>query len=449
MLNHFRSLVAVVLLMSLVAGCMGGDDDDDPTATTEQETSSTVTSSEDQAQATGADASPEGTDPEPDATDAEGTPAEPVPDASPTESGEDATTAPSPQPTDDLQFADAEFAFGWNVATRGDDLAEEHNSRTAQVVNESGFGWVRFQLEWRSFERQPGQWDPLPVDRKIDEFSSQGLNILLVIAKAPDWALSDEEGKFLNSYLEFEQFATFIGERYGDKVQAWEIWNEQNLALEFGGEVQISEYIELLEAGSRGIREGDPDALILFGGLTPTGVMDPAIGIDDANYLRAIYSYNNGEIKDYFDILGVHLNSTHNPPDDRWPDQLTSGHEGWNDHPSFFFRRGEELRQIMVENGDGDKPIWITEFGWTTANQDPGREYGANNTDEEVAQFLTRAMEIATEEWEWCTGAFVWNLNWSTLVDPADHKYPSSALYGDWTPRPAYEAMKAFPKGGE
>jgi hypothetical protein len=100
----------------------------------------------------------------------------------------------------------------------------------------------------------------------------------------------------------------------------------------------------------------------------------------------------------------------------------------------------------MVDNGDVDKPVWITEFGWTTENQAPGYEYGANNTDEEVAEFLTRSLEIATEEWSWCTGAFVWNLNWSTLVEETDEKYPWSALEGDWTPRPAFEAMREFPK---
>lgn len=34
-------------------------------------------------------------------------------------------------------------------------------------------------------------------------------------------------------------------------------------------------------------------------------------------------------------------------------------------HRVFTFRRTEDLRDIMVRNGDGGKQVWITEFGWT------------------------------------------------------------------------------------
>jgi len=41
---------------------------------------------------------------------------------------------------------------------------------------------------------------------------------------------------------------------------------------------------------------------------------------------------------------------------------------------------------------------------------------------------------------------FVWNVNWSALVSAEDEKYPWSALNEDWTPRPAYEALRNMPK---
>ncbi|HEX5166763.1 MAG TPA: hypothetical protein VFV93_15265, partial [Thermomicrobiales bacterium] len=337
------------------------------------------------------------------------------------------------------------FAFGWNVGLRGDEGGAEHNQRTADLVKDSGFGWVRFQIEWQSFERQPEQWDPLPTDRKIDELSSQGLKILICVAKAPEWALSAEDGQFLRDYEEFGRFMAFVGNRYKGKVQAWEIWNEQNLAIEVNGYVSVGEYVKLIKAGYTSLKAVDPDAMVLFGGLTPNGVNDPTIAVDDAQYLRDAYNYNGGEIANYFDILGVHLNGTHNSPDNTWPDNVGEN-EGWNDHPSFFYRRAEELRDIMISVGDSAKPMWITEVGWSTANMAPGREYGVNNTEEEVAQYLTRALDIAINEWDFVTGAFIWNLNWATLVEPEHHMYPSSAIREDWSPRPAYDAMKAFPK---
>jgi hypothetical protein len=434
--KFIRILILLTLIASAVAACAGGDDDDDEPTAVAQETASAASTSEDQSTVT-------------QAGDEEGTGTEASEDGTPRETSQptadDATPTPRATVTPETEF-ESGFAYGWNVGLRGDDSDPEHNARVGEMVNESGFGWVRFQMPWFQIEPQQDQWNPEPFDRMIDAMSEAGLNILIVVAKAPDWAVSPDPQKFLENPAEFRQFMTFVAERYRGKVQAWEIWNEQNLAHEVGGYVNVDEYIEMLQAGSEGVRAGDPDALVVYGGLTPNGIGDPTIAIDDFNYLNLSYARSGGEISQYFDVLGVHANSTHNSPDERWPDQITSGHEGWNDHPSFFFRRVEQLRQVMVENGDVDKPVWITEFGWTTENQAPGYEYGANNTEEEVAEFLTRSLEIATDEWSWCTGAFVWNLNWSTLVEQTDEKYPWSALEGDWTPRPAFEALREFPK---
>jgi hypothetical protein len=429
----FRWTIASVLVFLLVA-CGGSDssDSDDPAETAATEATAT----------TAAPTMPAATE---TASGGEATVTEATqPTGMATEPAE--ATEPAAAATSTADADESSFAFGWNIGTRGDAEADAHNQRTGEMVLDSGFGWVRFQLEWQQFERQDDQWDPLPIDRKVDELHSQGIKILLAVAKAPDWVLANDGEHFLNDYAEFEELMAFVSNRYQGKVQAWEIWNEQNMAYEMHGDVRVENYFELLKAGYTGVKAGDPDAKVLFGGLTPTGVTDPAIAIDDAQYLQQIYEYREGEVRQYFDILGVHLISTHNAPDDTWPDNIGEN-EGWNDHPSFFFRRGEELREIMVANGDADKPVWITEFGWTTENQEAGREYGVNNTEEEVAQYLTRALEIATTEWgDWTTGAFVWNLNWATLVEPEHHIYPSSALREDWSPKPSYEAMKAFPK---
>ncbi len=436
-MNVLRYLFLVIFLTALIAAC-GGGDDDDPTEVSDAQPSVEVTSG-DESSATSADSdgSDEGST-EPETTES-GTATEPGAPTVP-----QATATPRTTPTPEVEFDDSGFVVGWNVGLRGDDAVPEHNARVAEVVNESGAGWVRFQIPWFAMEPTNGEWDPLPFDRMIDSMNAAGVNVLGVVAKAPDWAVSPDPQTFLENPAEFQEFMAFVADRYKGKVQAWEIWNEQNLAYEVGGYVNVDDYIEMLKAGSEGVRASDPDAIIVFGGLTPNGVNDPAIAIDDFNYLNLAYARSGGEISQYFDVLGVHANSTHNSPDEMWPDNITSGHEGWNDHPSFFFRRVESLRQIMVQQGDLDKPVWITEYGWTTENMAPGYEYGANNTEEEVAEFLTRGLEICKDEWGWCTGAFIWNLNWSTLVEESDEKFPWSALEADWTPRPQFEAVREF-----
>lgn len=422
-------LMAVLLLLPAMIAC-GGGDDDDPTATTAGDTATTATTatSGDATGTTTSDTTPATGD---DATATSPSPAEPTGTA-----GAD-TTAPS--------TGSGEFAYGWNVAVRGDDAGAEHNAQTIAAVQDSGFGWVRFQLEWSQFERADNQWDPLPIDRKVDQLAAEGVKILLVVAKAPDWALDPTGNQLLTDYAQFTELMQFVSQRYAGKVEAWEIWNEQNLAYEVNGTVRVADYVELLKAGYEGVRAGDPNARVVFGGLTPNGVNDPAIAIDDLEYLTQIYQYNGGEIAQYFDVMGMHVSSTHNPPDTMWPDN-PSDEQGYNDDESFYFRRAEQLWDVMVASGDSAKPVWITEFGWTTANQAPGYEYGVNNTEQDVADYLVRSFEIATTEWNFVTGMFVWNLNWTTLTTPDDEKYAWSALNEDWSPRPAYEALRDMPK---
>lgn len=439
-----RFALLLALMVGVLAACSTGDDDDEPTNTPETTTEQTSTSEE----TTPATEDTSQTEP------AQETSTETATDAPATEESTD-ETAPTDEATEtQTESPEAEgspttpagpsFGYGWNVALRGDDMAIEHNAMTGMYVNQSGFNWVRFQISWAEFERAPEQWDPLPYDRMIEAMTQSGLNVLLVIAKAPDWALSDDPETFLSDYDAFGNFVSFIADRYQGKVQAYEIWNEQNLAAEWGGHVNPAEYVEMLQVAHDAIKAVDPNAQVVFGGLTPTGITDPAVAIDDVQYLQQVYEISGGALSQYFDVLGMHLNSTHQGPDATMDNPTET--DGWADDPSFFFRRGEDLRAVMVENGDEDKPAWITEFGWTTANQAPGYEYGANNTEQEVADFLVRSFEIARDEWGWVTAAFVWNLNWSTLTDPADEKYPWSALNADGSARPAYIALSEMPK---
>jgi len=209
--------------------------------------------------------------------------------------------------------------------------------------------------------------------------------------------------------------------------------------------VDVGRYVNLLKAGYTGVKAGNQNAIVLFGGLTPTGVNDPSIAIDDVQYLRQAYQYNNGEIKSYFDNLGAHPGSNNNPPDTMWPSNPGPG-PGWQNDPSFYFRRIEQLRQVMIDYGDAAKQIWLTEFGWTTVNQAPGYEYGAQVSDQDQANYLVRAFQIARDEWPWIGVMEVWNLNYSTISSPSDEKYPWSVINSDWSPRPSFTALKEMPK---
>jgi len=112
---------------------------------------------------------------------------------------------------------------------------------------------------------------------------------------------------------------------------------------------------------------------------------------------------------------------------------------------SFYFRRIEELHGVMAHWGDAAKKLWVTEFGWSTANGARGYEYGRDNSEADQARYMVRAYERA-REYGWVDGMFVWNLNFQQIVPATDEKWAFGILRADGSPRPAFTALKVMPK---
>jgi hypothetical protein len=63
------------------------------------------------------------------------------------------------------------------------------------------------------------------------------------------------------------------------------------------------------------------------------------------------------------------------------------------------------------------------------------------------AQYLVRAFEKGKNDYPWMGVMAVWNLNFSTLGLPADNEMvPWAVLNPDFSPRPAFTALKNMPK---
>jgi hypothetical protein len=353
-------------------------------------------------------------------------------------------------------------AYGFNVFLIGNSGGASFNTRTMGKVREAGFGWVRVQLQWSEFEPSPGSYNTAVYDTIIGAASNGGANVLVSVVKAPAWASPSRPGALPENTAAFARTMRYLAARYAGKVGAWEIWNEQNLAGEVGGQVSVAPYFETLKAGYGAVKAVAPNAIVLFGGLTPTGLNDPAVAINDVEYLRAFYAYRGGEGRNYFDVLAAHPGSAANPPDTSFPANPGSGacppkyaaQEGncWKNAPDFYFRRVEDQRAVMVAAGDAPKQIWLTEFGWDSCQgglpAPNGYEYCALTSEAQQARYILRAFAIAREEWPWMGAMFLWNLNYSATpsIQTSDEKYAWSVLRGDWSNRPAFEAIKAMPK---
>lgn len=343
------------------------------------------------------------------------------------------------------------IGYGFNVQ-----LYYVDKDRVHQKAREAGFNWVRQQVAWQDLQGPDLKFAWGELDNVVQSAKDNREKIILSIAKSPTWASPKTNHGMPENPFDFGNLMYMMARRYQGNVYAYEIWNEENLKGETGGAINPAQYVDLLKQGYSGVKWADPKAIVLFGGLTPTG--NTSTSVDDVQYIQQIYGIGGGVVRNYFDVLAAHPGSNNNTPDQLWPDQPGDGHcpakyasnEGhcWREHASFYFRRIEQQYAAMAAAGDGNKQMWLTEFGWdSTSTPPPGYEYAELISPEQQAQYLVRALTKADFDYPWMGVMCVWNLNFSTLgLPPNDEKVGWSVLNPDWSPRPAYTALKDLKK---
>ncbi len=318
-----------------------------------------------------------------------------------------------------------------------------------------GFNWVKFQLPWKDFEGSPGAYGWGALDGVVGTLNAGGLKLLASVVKAPAWARPP------NTDLSVEgppadpgTYANFVGQlagRYCGKINAIEVWNEQNLDYEWGREpLDPARYVQLLAAAYRAIKAACPQTIVVSGALTPTGA-PPPVAMDDFTYLERMYQAG---LKNVSDAIGAHPSGFNVAPDISWEqacDFITrqgSSYRGPcnSPHHSWSFRSTMEgYRNIMVRYGDANKRIWPTEFGWASGWVGaPGYEYANDNTLEEQAQWTVRAYQMM-KSWGFVGPAFLWNLNFR-MTNPGTELEQWGIVDRGGNPLPVYSALAAMPK---
>jgi GH35 family endo-1,4-beta-xylanase len=324
--------------------------------------------------------------------------------------------------------------------------------RVLQLSENAGFEWVRQQVPWKDTEKADRTFAFDELDLIVDSVAQRDQKLLLSVAKSPDFLTGRKDDNGLpKDPNDFARFVEELARRYQGKVHAIEVWNEQNLAVENGGRVvaeDAARYVEMLKVAYTRIKAVDPSIIVVVGALSSTGVTEPDRAVDDITYLKAMYAYNDGEIRDYFDVQGFHPASAANPPDTKFPEDPGNA-PGWNDHPTHYFRHVEDVRQVMVDAGLGDHKIWITEMGWATQNNTPGYEYGNYVSLEQQADYLEGALYRTLFQYsEWVGAVFIWNLNFAVLWNEQGNPLHEQASFGllnpDWSPRPSFTRVQGF-----
>jgi hypothetical protein len=315
--------------------------------------------------------------------------------------------------------------------------------RDLELTNEMGFGWVKHIFAWRDIEgHAKGEFNWYFPDRVVEQVNDAGLKLLVRLDHQPKWSvasLPDElivENQPPVNYQDFGDFCRALATRYKGRIHAYQVWNEPNLNREWGEQTpNPAEYTELLKVCYEGIKSADPEAIVISAGLAPTGTDSPAV-MPDTKFLQGMYDAGAAA---YFDVLGVNAPGYKAPPE-------TSPEEGlnqeWGGGRWFVFRHVEDMREIMVANGDEAKQVAILEMGWILQQEFHPSYTWHGVTEAQQAAYLVGAYQWAREHWRpWIglmTTIYIADAQWL----PEQHEqYWWSIVLPDGTPRPAYEAL--------
>jgi hypothetical protein len=291
---------------------------------------------------------------------------------------------------------------------------------------------------WAYLQPEPGRYAWAQADAIVALAEAQGLRVIARLGLVPAWVhtrYADPEARAratlntlpASAYPAFAQFAAAFAARYAGRVDHVIIWNEPNLAFEWGYQPHTpADYAALLAAVYPAVHAANPAAVVLAAPLAPT--LEPPgspHGLNDLLYLRALYEAGAAAS---FDALAVHTYGFTTPPDAE---------------PAFDrlnFRRAELLRAIMVEFGDAAKPVFITETGWN----DSPRWANAVSPGQRIAHTLA-ALTWAAERWPWAETVCLWMLRTPGYT----YSYPDhfTLLSPDFEPKPIYHAVQAYAQG--
>lgn len=273
----------------------------------------------------------------------------------------------------EIEAVDSPYGVHGGPTMLGSNVA--YKTHLAQNLYGAGVKWTRQNFGWNSLEYTKGVWGWNDLDAAIQISVNSGLNILPVLLSTPRWASScpwpDEpppssscDNKFwrwrpkTENWDDWENYVRQVVKRYGapsarnpdakNQIHYWEIWNEQDAigfwrvpvpqgvdpnAPDFRGDG----YFELLTRAARAIKEEDPQAKVVFGGLTPSGINNTCPSCGTRQVIERLL--NKPDIGDYFDIFNIHVYGN-----------MGGATETVNN-----------AKQLLQQYRLTDKPIWVTE----------------------------------------------------------------------------------------
>jgi hypothetical protein len=320
-------------------------------------------------------------------------------------------------------------SFGVNYHATWTDYTDAERNTVVDRLAAAHVGWVRIDIGWQTIqERGPDDYESWyldSVDHAVADANVHGLKVLGMLWRTPSWACGGCSNPYSppSTPASYARFAAWAAERWAGKVQAWEVWNEPNQDGFWAGTDR--QYVQLLKAAYPAVHAGDPAAKVVIGG--------PAY--NDTNWLRTAYALG---AKGSFDVMSTHpyQGRADDPPETA----DVSGDNIW------LLSHAAAVHDLMVANGDGSKPVWFTEFGWSAhANGAHEEPWNTGVTPAQQGDYLVRALKYVGDQFPWVTNVFWYNERDTDLGSPQQDGY--GLLTRSLQPKPAYAAVRAFLAG--
>lgn len=301
----------------------------------------------------------------------------------------------------------------------------------AARMAKSGVETKRLAFEWMRAQRRKGApFNHMKTDRAVRHAATHNIDVLPVVILAPKWARQYPNVGHSppKSFVDYTRYLRALIARYGENgtfwlenplvpkrpIRHWQIWNEPHLQYQWSiptGMDYAPGYGKLLRASYKAIKAEDPGATVVLGGISN----------ESWKYLQ--HMYDRGKIKGAFDVAALH--------------PYTSKPEG-------VITLTKRFRIVLRRNGDGDKPLWITELGLPASKGEIKSDNKLQTTDEGMASYLFRAYKLLVKNQSSSLASVqrVYWYTWATIYCCEQFRFSGLVEYDNKqtvTPKPALE----------
>ena len=298
-----------------------------------------------------------------------------------------------------------------------------HNAATRNglmgAMSQSGIRWVRVVFAWSDIEPLEGRWLFQAADRALASAREHGVKVLGVLGFAPQWANGGNPPNWppaVEHYPDWREYVTAVCGRYAADVSAWEIWNEQNIHAFWQPDPDAAEYVALVGETTPCVRAADPGATVVMGGVAGLG----------HDYLLSCLQAG---VAQHIDAIAYHpYVETIGPPEGHAPKE------------SLCRTLVALVRGLVRQHTTKPLEVWITEFGWTTYEREPGGQPPAVDESTQASYLLRSLINYASTD----VDQVFWYCLWDEEDDPGNPEYNYGLLRNDLSPRPSFYSYRTF-----